>query len=85
MRKIIAALHVSVDGCIEGPNGELDWAMAEDEETWSDVFAMLAHVDTFILGRGMYPAYEQYWLAILANPAGVLPCSGKTASQHEIA
>jgi hypothetical protein len=31
-RKIIAALQVSVDGFIEGPNGELDWAMAEDEE-----------------------------------------------------
>jgi dihydrofolate reductase len=85
MRKIIAALQVSLDGFIEGPNGELDWAMAEDEETWSDVFEMLTHVDTFILGRVMYPAYEQYWLAILANPAGVLPFSGKTASKNEIA
>jgi hypothetical protein len=25
MRKIIAALQTSVDGFIEGPNGELDW------------------------------------------------------------
>jgi hypothetical protein len=25
-----------VGGFIEGPNGELGWAMAEDEETWSD-------------------------------------------------
>ena len=85
MRKIIAALQVSVDGFIEGPNGELDWAMAEDEETWSDVFEMLTHVDTFILGRVMYPAYEQYWLAILANPSGVLPFSGRVASKNEIA
>jgi dihydrofolate reductase len=85
MRKIIAALQVSVDGFIEGPNGELDWAMAEDEETWRDVFEMLAHVDTFILGRAMYPAYEQYWLTVLANPSGVLPFSGKTASKNEIA
>jgi hypothetical protein len=29
---------MSVDGFIERPNGELDWAMAEDEETWPDVF-----------------------------------------------
>jgi dihydrofolate reductase len=85
MRKIIAALQVSVDGFIEGPNGELDWAMTEDEETWRDVFEMLAHVDTFILGRAMYPAYEQYWLTVLANPSGVLPFSGKTASKNEIA
>lgn len=34
MRKIIAALQTSGDCFIEGPNGELDWAMAEDEETW---------------------------------------------------
>jgi dihydrofolate reductase len=69
MRKIIADLQMSVDGFIEGPNGELDWAMAEDEETWRDLFEMLTQVDTFILGRVMYPAYEQYWLALLANPA----------------
>ncbi len=85
MRKIIAALQVSVDGFIEGPNGELDWAMAEDEETWRDIFEMLTHVDTFILGRVMYPAYEQYWLAILANPTGILPFSGMVASKNEIA
>ena len=72
MRKIIAALQVSIDGFIEGPNGELDWAMAEDDEVWSDVFAMLSHTDTLILGRVMYPAYEQYWLTLLANPAAGL-------------
>ena len=65
MRKMIAALQTSMDGFIEGPNGELDWAMAEDEETWRDVFEMLESVDTCILGRRMYPDYEQsgsrYW------------------------
>jgi dihydrofolate reductase len=60
MRKIIAALQMSVDGFIEGPNGELDWAMADDEETWRDFNETLSSVDTFILGRVMYPAYEQY-------------------------
>jgi dihydrofolate reductase len=59
MRKIIASLQTSVDGIIEGPNGELDWAMAEDEETWRELDEILSSVDTFILGRGMLPAYEQ--------------------------
>jgi dihydrofolate reductase len=27
-------LQVSVDGFIEGPNGEMDWVMTKDEETW---------------------------------------------------
>jgi len=83
-RKIIAALQVSVDGSIEGPNGEMDWAMAEDEDSWKDIFEMLSHVDTLILGRRMYPGYEQYWLAVLANPDGVLPFSGRVASKNEI-
>jgi dihydrofolate reductase len=85
MRKIIAALQTSVDGFMEGPNGELDWAMAEDEETWRDIFAMLDSVDTCILGRVMYPDYEQYWLAVLANPTGSLPLSGRPATKNEIA
>jgi len=85
MRKIIAALQVSVDGFIEGPKGELDWAIMEDEETWRDVFAMLESVDTCILGRVMYPEYEQYWLAVLANPTGSLLLSGKSATKNEIA
>jgi dihydrofolate reductase len=85
VREIIAALQTSVDGFIEGPNGELDWAMAEDEETWRDLFEMLSSVDTCILGRVMYPDYEQYWLAVLANPSGILPLSGRAASKNDIA
>jgi dihydrofolate reductase len=80
MRKIIAALVVSVDGYIEGPNGELDWV-----DTWEDPFDLLSQIDTCILGRGMYPGYEQYWGAILANPMGILPFTGKVASEGEIA
>jgi dihydrofolate reductase len=58
--------------------------MVEDEDTWENVFEMLSHVDTFILGRRMYPSYEQYWLDVLANPGGVLPFSGRVASKNEI-
>lgn len=80
MRKIIAALVVSVDGFIEGPNGELDWV-----DSWEDPFDLLPQIDTCILGRGMYPAYEQYWGAILANPEGPLPFTGKIATKGEVA
>jgi dihydrofolate reductase len=79
MRKIIAALQMSVDGFIEGPSGELDWV-----ETWEDPFDLLPQIDTCILGRGMYPGYQQYWRAILANPEGILPFTGKVASKGEI-
>ena len=79
MRKIIAALITSLDGLIEGPNGELDWV-----DSWEDPFDLLPQIDTCILGRGMYPGYEQYWGAILANPGGILPFTGKVATKGEI-
>lgn len=84
-RKIIASLQISVDGFIEGPNGEMDWVMVEDEEAWREIFEMLTHIDTFVLGREMYPNYEQYWLAVLADPDAILPLSGRVASKNEIA
>jgi dihydrofolate reductase len=79
VRKIIAALVVSVDGFIEGPNGDLDWV-----ETWEDPFDLLPQIDTCILGRGMYPGYERYWSTVLAKPEGPLPFTGKAASKGEI-
>ena len=85
MRKIIASLQVSVDGFIEGPNGEMDWVMEEDEEAWKYMFEMLSHVDTFILGRKMYPGYEQYWLSVLTHPGEIQPFSDRVASKNEIA
>jgi dihydrofolate reductase len=79
MRRIIAALHVTLDGCIEGPQGETDWI-----EDWEDAYDLLAQVDTFVLGAGMYPGYEQYWSAVLAAPRAALPFSGRPATPGEI-
>jgi len=85
MRKIIAALQVSVDGFIEGPNGEMDWVMTNDEEEWKEVFEMLDNIDTLILGRKMYPAYEQHWMSVLTNPNDQLPENSSIASKDEVA
>ena len=79
MRKIIAAMQMSVDGFIEGPNGEVDWI-----DTWEDPFDLLSQIDTCILGGRMYPGYEQYWRAIFANPDSVSPFTGKVASKGEV-
>ena len=78
-RKLIAALQVSVDGLIEGPNGELDWI-----GSWEDSFELLPEIDTCVLGGAMYPGYEQYWLAVLADPEGPLPFTGKPPSMGEV-
>jgi dihydrofolate reductase len=79
MRKIIAALQTSLDGYIEGANGEIDWI-----RSWEDPFDILPEIDTCILGRGMYPGYEQYWGAIMADPAAVSPFTGAAATPGEV-
>jgi dihydrofolate reductase len=79
MRKIIAALQISLDGYIEGANGEIDWI-----RSWEDPFDLLPKIDTCILGGGMYPGYEAYWGAIMADPAAVSPFTGAAATPGEI-
>jgi dihydrofolate reductase len=79
MRKMIAAFRVSMDGFIGGPNGENDWV-----DNWEDAFDLMPQIDTCVLGGGMYPGYEQYWSAILADTNGSLLFTGKVASQGEI-
>jgi dihydrofolate reductase len=79
MRKIIAALQVSLDGLIEGPNRELDWV-----DSWEDPFDIIGNVDAMILGARMYPGYEQYWQAVLDNPTHILPFIGRPATEGEI-
>ena len=83
MRKIIAVMQTSLDGYIEGPNKEMDW-ISDDEESWRALDEPLHLADTFILGRVMYPGYEEYWTSILANPKGILPLTGKAPTENEI-
>lgn len=79
MRRIIAALQLTVDGFIEGPEGELDWI-----GTWDDDYGLTEEVDTCVMGAGMYPGYAEYWTSILANPTGVLEITGQRPTQNEI-
>lgn len=62
-------MQMTLDGFIEGPKGELDWAAKEDVEAWQDHFDLMRSVDTLLLGRVMYPGFEKYWLAAPTNPS----------------
>jgi hypothetical protein len=31
MRKIISFMHISLDGFVAGPNGEMDWIKVDEE------------------------------------------------------
>jgi dihydrofolate reductase len=79
MRKIIAAFRVSLDGYVEGPDGDNSWV-----DSWEDTFDLMPRIDAVVLGGGMYPGYEQYWSAVHADPQGALPFTGRAATPGEV-
>jgi dihydrofolate reductase len=62
VRKLIAAMKVSLDGKTDGPRGA-DWVKA-----WSDDYGLTKEIDACLLGAGMYPGYEGYWTGIRNEP-----------------
>lgn len=59
MRKIILCVATSLDGYIEGPNGEVDW-MVFSEESGKVLSAFLTEIDTILYGRISYEAWGNY-------------------------
>lgn len=79
MRKLIAAMRVSVDGRSEGTEGYADWVHA-----WSDDYGLMERIDACLLGGRMYPGYEQYWSAMRRAPDQPLPMTGKLPNPAEL-
>jgi dihydrofolate reductase len=63
-RKLILSMQITLDGYVAGPNDEADWLISDDQE-WEDLFNELSNVDTYLLGRKMYPLYSKYWQSVL--------------------
>jgi dihydrofolate reductase len=53
MRKLIAGFAVSLDGYIEGPNGEYDWIIY-DQEQFKELAKYWERMDTMFYGRKTY-------------------------------
>src|SRR6185503_19530038 len=60
MRKIISFMHISLDGFVAGPNGEMDWIKV-DEEIFDHVGKQISESDTALYGRVTYQMMENYW------------------------
>jgi dihydrofolate reductase len=79
-RAFIAALQVSLDGYVEGPEGEADWV-----DSWADALGLVGPVDAFVLGRGMFDGrYEAYWDAALADPDTASTMYGREPYPREV-
>ncbi len=57
MRKVILDLAVTLDGFIEGPNGEIDWCIMDDDMGFD---AFLSSIDTIFYGRVSYEAWGTF-------------------------
>lgn len=79
-RRFVAALQVSVDGYVAGPEGSLDWV-----DSWADSLGLVGQVDAFVLGRGMFEnGYEAYWDAALADPESASEVFGREPYPREV-
>ncbi|MBL0386793.1 dihydrofolate reductase family protein [Tumebacillus sp. ITR2] len=76
MRKLVLFLHASLDGFVEGPNGEMDigW-VSHDADMEKHAKEILSTADTVIWGRGTYQMMHSYWTSVPSDPS---------SSQHEL-
>jgi dihydrofolate reductase len=60
MRKLIYWVHTSLDGFVDGPNGEFDWTVFGPE---MQAYSHEVHggVDTFLYGRKVWDMMSAYW------------------------
>src|SRR5882757_8216785 len=74
MRKLVSFMHVSLDGFVTGPNGEMDWILV-DEEIFDYAGYRTNEADTALYGRVTYDMMEGYWPTAADQP---------NASKHDI-
>lgn len=68
MRKVIFLMHMSLDGMIGGPNGEMDW-IVYDDEVQAAGHILHQSTDAAIYGRVTYQMMESYFPNLLKDPA----------------
>ena len=67
-------MHLSLDGFVAGPNGEMDWIKVDDE-IFDHVGKRISEGDTALYGRVTYQLMESYWPTAANKP---------NASKHDI-
>ncbi len=67
-------MHVSLDGFVAGPNGEMNWIKI-DQEIFDHVGKRISKGDAALYGRATYEMMESYWPTAADKP---------TATKHDI-
>lgn len=76
MRKLRLQVQISVDGCIAGPNNEMDWLVWDDKYI-KYVNEITESVDTILIGRKMVDGFIPYWTEVMNKPDDPMNAIGK--------
>jgi dihydrofolate reductase len=69
MRKLKLHVQMSIDGCIAGPNNEMDWMVWSGDEKLKEYENRIHEpVDTILLGRNMTGELISYWSDVMSKP-----------------
>jgi dihydrofolate reductase len=70
MRRVFLYMTTTLDGCVAGPNNELDWmTQTPDDEIVSDVVSILSAADTGLMGYPTGAGMIPYWRGVQNDPA----------------
>ncbi len=67
MRKLVLFMHVSLDGFVAGPNGEMDWIHV-DEELFDYSGQRIDAANMALYGRTTYEMMQSYWPTAAEKP-----------------
>lgn len=67
MRKVVQFMHVSLDGFVAGPNGEMDWIKVDDE-MFDYASDRTNESDLALYGRVTFDMMEGYWPTAADQP-----------------
>jgi dihydrofolate reductase len=67
MRKIVQFMHVSLDGFVAGPNGEMDWIIV-DESLFDYANDRTNRSDAALYGRNTFTMMDNYWPTAADSP-----------------
>jgi dihydrofolate reductase len=67
MRKLRLQVQMSIDGCIAGPNNEMDWLVWDDNDI-KYLNEITESVDTIIMGRKIVDEFIPYWTEVMNKP-----------------
>ena len=69
LRKLTLQVQMSIDGCIAGPNGEMDWMVGlQDDKVMKYENELMESIDTILLGRKMTDVFISYWSDVIKKP-----------------